>query len=213
MKKFLVLMVMGLLLIGVAAGCGTTKDEEGAKKETAQTERAQNESKDSAAPAPGDAGFREYPIGDEVDVAEAGLKVAAIYLQPVVMEPAQKAGLKIDQSDMHLEADISALENNPLGFGVGEFVPYLTVKYKLVHKDSGQTQEGSFMPMNAGDGSHYGANIKLMGAGTYKLTYLIDSPEKQDFLIHTDEETGVAGNFWKKPVELTWEFPWVPRKW
>lgn len=208
MKKFLVMMLMGLLLIGVAAGCSsTTKNEEGATKEPAQTE-----TQDSAS-APGDAGFREYPIGDEVDVAEAGLKVAAIYLQPVVMEPAQKAGLKMDQSDMHLEADISALENNPLGFGVGEFVPYLTVKYKLVHKDSGQTQEGSFMPMNAGDGSHYGANIKLMGAGTYQLTYLIDSPEKQDFLIHTDKETGVDGTFWKKPVELTWEFPWVPRKW
>lgn len=209
MKKYFVLMLIGLLLIGVVSGCGTAKNEgESVPKESTQTE-----STDSAAPAPGNASFREYPIGDEVDAPEGGLKVAAVYLQPVIMEPAQKAGLKADQSDIHLEADISALENNPLGFGVGEFVPYLTVKYKLVHKDSGKTQEGSFMPMNAGDGSHYGANIKMMGAGTYQLTYLIDSPEKQDFLIHTDKDTGVHGTFWKKPIELTWEFPYVPRKW
>lgn len=209
MKKFLLLMLIGLLVVGVTAGCSTTKKE----GENAQKEPAQTESKDSALPAAGNAGFKEYPIGDEVDATEAGLKVAAVYLKPVVMEPAQKAGLKADQSDIHLEADISALGNNPLGFGVGEFVPYLTVKYKLVHKDSSKTQEGSFMPMNAGDGSHYGANIKMMGAGTYKLTYLIDSPEKQDFLIHTDKDTGVHGTFWKKPIELTWEFPYVPRKW
>lgn len=207
MKKVLVLMLIGLLIIGVVAGCGTTK-KEGVNKESAQTGQ-----KDSVAPEAGKPGSREYPIGDEIDVSEAGLKVAAVYLKPVVMEPAQKAGLKADQSDIHLEADISALENNPLGFGAGEFVPYLTVKYKLIHKDSGKSQEGSFMPMNASDGSHYGANIKMMGAGTYKLTYLIDSPEKQDFLIHTDKDTGVQGTFWKKPIELTWEFPYVPRKW
>lgn len=209
MKKFVVLMLSGLLLMGLITGCGTTEQ----KGENAGKEAAQTEPKDTAAPADENPGFREYPIGDEIDAPEAGLKVAAVYLKPVVMEPAQKAGLKADQSDIHLEADISALENNPLGFGAGEFVPYLTVKYKLVHKDSNQTQEGSFMPMNAGDGSHYGANIKMMGAGTYKLTFLIDSPEKQDFLIHTDKESGVHGTFWKKPVELTWEFPYVPRKW
>lgn len=209
MKKFLVFMLLSLLIIGTVAGCGT-KNETGASN----NDNSKTEQKDTVSPgAAGNASFREYPIGDEVDVTEAGMKIAAVYLKPVIMEPTQKAGLKPDQSDIHLEADISALENNPLGFGAGEFVPYLTVKYKLVHKDSGKTQEGSFMPMNAGDGSHYGANIKMMGAGTYKLTYFIDSPEKQDFLIHTDKDTGVHGTFWKKPIELSWEFPYVPRKW
>jgi len=209
MKKILVLMLFSLLIIGALAGCSN-------KKETgvSENDKSKTEQKDTVTPGSADtASFKEYPIGDEVDVTEAGMKIAAVYLKPVVMEPAQKAGLKADQSDIHLEADISALENNPLGFGAGEFVPYLTVKYKLVHKDSGKTQEGSFMPMNAGDGSHYGANIKMMGAGNYKLTYFIDSPEKQDFLIHTDKDTGVHGTFWKKPIELSWEFPYVPRKW
>ncbi|MDF2608006.1 MAG: tpd [Bacillales bacterium] len=204
MKKLLSLIAAGLLVTSLV-GCGDKEATE--KKEDTKTE-------DKVAPGSADdAGFREYPIGDEVDVKDAGLKVAAVYLKPVVMEPAQKAGLTMDQSDIHLEADISALENNPLGFGVGEFVPYLTVKYKLVHEESGKIQEGSFMPMNAGDGSHYGANVKMMGAGTYKLTFTIDSPEKQDFLIHTDKDTGVHGTFWKQPVELTWDFPFVPRKW
>lgn len=209
MKKYLSLLLTGLLLMGVAAGCGTAKDQ----ADGVSPGSAQSEQKDPNTAQADKQGAREYPIGDEIDAPEAGLKVAAVYLKPVVMEPGLKAGLKADQSDVHLEADISALENNPLGFGVGEFVPYLTVKYKLVHKDSGNVQEGSFMPMNASDGSHYGANIKMNGAGTYKLTFLIDSPEKQDFLIHTDKDTGVKGTFWKKPIELNWEFPYVPRKW
>lgn len=211
MKKFLALLSVGVLSVGLITGCGATDQASGDKK----ADSAQTEQKDAAGTgevaAPSNAGFKEYPIGDEVEVE--GMKVAAIYLQPVVMEPAQKAGLKPDQSDVHLEADISALENNPLGYGVGEFIHYLTIKYKLEHKESGKVVEGSFMPMNAGDGSHYGANVKMNGAGTYKLTYIIESPEKQDFLIHTDKETGVPGTFWKKPVELSWEFPFVPRKW
>jgi periplasmic iron binding protein len=208
MKKYVVALALTLLFaVGITAGCGSTDTT--AKKEETKTEAADKKETD----APSSAGFKEYPIGDEKDVAEAGIKVAAIYLQPVDMAPVAKAGLKASESDVHLEADISALANNPLGYGVGEFVHYLTVKYKLVHKDSGKVVEGSFMPMNAGDGSHYGANVKMMGAGNYTLTFSIDAPDKQDFLIHTDKATGVPGTFWNKPAELTWDFSFVPRKW
>lgn len=206
MKVKKVLTILGLFMLGalLLAGCGTAKEEAQAPKDDpAKTE--------ATAPADnGGAGFKEYPIGEEVQAE--GLNIAAVYLKPVTMEPEAKAGLKHDQSDIHLEADISALENNPLGFGVGEFVPYLTVKYKLENKDNGKTQEGSFMPMNAGDGSHYGANIKMLGAGNYKVTYIIDSPEKQDFLIHVDKDTGVPGSFWKKSIEAQYEFSYIPRK-
>ncbi|KKM09609.1 hypothetical protein SY88_18355 [Clostridiales bacterium PH28_bin88] len=172
----------------------------------------------SGAPAPGGnaakpgeaAGFQEYPIGDEQEAE--GLNIGAVYFQPVVMEPADKAGLKPDEADVHLEADITALDGR-YGFGAGEFVPYLTVKYKLKNVDKGETIQGSFMPMNASDGPHYGANVKMMGAGKYQLTYTIESPEKQDFLLHTDKETGVEGRFWTKPIEVSWEFNFLPRKW
>ena len=48
------------------------------------------------------------------------------------------------------------------------------------------------MPMVASDGPHYGANIKMMGVGNYKVTYHIEPPSKAGMHRHTDSETGVA---------------------
>ena len=117
----------------------------------------------AAAPAPGTetAGFEEFPLGDEHEVGP--LHIAGVYFQPVDMEPVGAGGLAAADSDMHLEADISALEGNELGYGAGDFVPYLTVRYKAV-KEGGKTIEGVFMPMSASDGPHYGNNVKLDGA-------------------------------------------------
>lgn len=191
-------LVLGLALLALSA-CGT------GSKTTAN-------SAGPTAPAGGgrQAGFTEYPIGDEVQAE--GLNIAAVYFQAVEMEPNEKAGLSPAEADIHLEADIHALKDNQTGFGFGEWVPYMTVKYRLKNLSDGQEQEGSFMPMNASDGPHYGANIKMMGAGKYNLTFIIDSPEKQNFLLHVDQETGVPGRFWRKPIEVTWEFNYLPRK-
>ena len=156
------------------------------------------------------AGFTEYPIGDEIQMEN--MNIAAVYFQPVQMEPAEKAGLGLSEANIHIEADIHALKDNQTGFGFGEWIPYLTVKYKVKNLDSGDEQEGTFMPMSASDGPHYGANIKMMGAGKYQLTFIIESPEKQGYLLHVDEETGVPGRFWRKPIEVSWEFNYLPRK-
>ena len=61
--------------------------------------------------------------------------------------------------------------------------------------------------MVASDGPHYGANLKLDGAGKYHLTYHIDPPPYQGFYRHEDEETGV-GRWWE-PFDLSWEFAFV----
>lgn len=156
------------------------------------------------------AGFQEYPLGDEQEAH--GLVIAGVYFQPVDMEPAGM-GLTRDQADMHLEADISAGPDNQLGFGVGDFVPFLTVNYRATKLDNGEVVEGSFMPMNASDGPHYGANIKLLGAGQYKVEFIIDNPEKTGYMLHTDAETGVPGRFWTSPIVVSWTFDWIPRSW
>ena len=158
------------------------------------------------------AGFQEYPIGDEQEVPEAKINVAAVYFQPVPMEPAGM-GLTPDKADIHLETDISAIEGNETGFGVGEWIPFLTVHYNLTKQGSGQVIEGTLMPMNASDGPHYGANVKLAGAGTYDVTFTIESPTRQNYMLHTDKETGVPGRFWEKPIVLHWTFDYVPRSW
>jgi uncharacterized protein involved in high-affinity Fe2+ transport len=67
--------------------------------------------------------------------------------------------------------------------------------------------------MNASDGPHYGANLKLDGAGRYKVAFIIDNPEKQGFLLHVDKETGVPGRFWREPLEVSWDFDFIPRTW
>lgn len=203
-------LVKGLGVAGLAlgilavAGCGD-KD-----KSSEASPAASGHSDAEHASAASDASFREYPIGEEKEVE--GLKIAAIYLQPVVMEPADKAGLSADKSDIHLEADISALEGNKVGFGAGEFVPYLTVNYKVTDKSGATKLEGAFMPMNAGDGAHYGANVKMPEAGQYKLTFSIESPLKKDYLLHVDKATGVEGRFWTAPIVVDYDFDWVPRK-
>jgi periplasmic iron binding protein len=58
----------------------------------------------------------EYPIG--VPQQKAGMELAAVYLQAVEMEP-DGMMRKVAESDIHIEADIHALANNPNGFEEG----------------------------------------------------------------------------------------------
>jgi uncharacterized protein involved in high-affinity Fe2+ transport len=165
----------------------------------------------AAAVAPGEtAGFEEFDIGDEIEVGP--LNVAGVYFQPVDMDPAS-GSLPKSEADMHIEADISALENNGLGYGAGDFVPYLTVKYEILKEDGSKHLEGAFMPMNASDGPHYGANIKLGDAGKYKVRFIIDNPSSFGYLLHVDKATGVEGRFWAEPLVAEWDFNYVPREW
>ncbi|MBP2629799.1 MAG: Ferrous iron transport protein [Firmicutes bacterium] len=158
------------------------------------------------------AGFQEYPIGDDQEVEGQHFKVALVYFQPITMEPSGMT-LAADKADIHLEADIHATEGNNTGFGVGEWMPYLTVHYTLTKQGSGEKIEGTMMPMNATDGPHYGANVKMLGAGTYNVDVSLESPLRQNYGVHTDKETGVEGRFWDKPAKLHWTFNYIPRHW
>lgn len=157
--------------------------------------------------APSALAFKEYPIGEAVTMN--GMEIAAVYLQPIDMEP-RGMDLSAKDSDIHLEADIHATKGNDNGFGEGEWMPYLTIAYTLVNTDTGEKQEGTFMPMVAGDGPHYGANVKMMGVGNYKVTYHIDPPSKAGMHRHTDSETGV-GRWWK-PFDVSYEFKFTGLK-
>ncbi len=144
----------------------------------------------------------EYPIGEPQEVN--GLEIAAVYLQPVVMEPAM--GLPAQQADVHLEADIQALEDNPNGLVVGGWVPYLNIEFELQKEGDDTPIKGEFHPMVASDGPHYGSNVKLKGPGKYHLTYLIKPPTTHgmSFMRHIDRETGVAE--WFAPFKVEYDF-------
>jgi periplasmic iron binding protein len=147
----------------------------------------------------------EYPIGKPQ--IRAGMEVSAVYLQPVPMEPAGMMRAVRD-SDIHLEADIRAQADNANGFADGAWMPYLDVHYRIVREASAQPLEGPLMPMVANDGPHYGDNVKLQGAGKYRLTLTVAPPGAgSHFGRHTDKETGVAP--WFKPFSLDYEFTYT----
>lgn len=149
----------------------------------------------------------EYPIGTPQQ--RAGMEIAAVYLQPVLMEPDGMMA-KPEDADVHMEADIHALANNPNGFEEGAWIPYLVIKYEITKLPEGKVISGDFMPMVANDGPHYGDNIKLMGPGKYKVKYTISPPSANahaHFGRHTDRQTGVRP--WFKPFDVEYEFTYV----
>jgi uncharacterized protein involved in high-affinity Fe2+ transport len=152
----------------------------------------------------------EYPIGAPQHLA--GIEIAAVYLQAVDMEP-EGHMKKAAESDIHLEADIHALANNPNGFAEGMWIPYLLVRYELSKAGSNEVIRGDMMPMVASDGPHYGDNVKLKGPGRYRLKFLVyapgakENPAGNHFGRHTDRATGVRP--WFKPVEAEWEFTYA----
>jgi uncharacterized protein involved in high-affinity Fe2+ transport len=154
------------------------------------------------------AGFREYPIGDEVEKNQMVIK--AVWLPPVQMEGMEQP---VSSSLIHLEADIHATEGNRNGFAKDEFVPYLVVRYTIAAADGKGTEsaalpiQGKMMPMVARDGLHYGATIEMPKAGHYKLTYEIEPPSAGGLGRHVDAATGVEP--WWKPFEVSfdWDCP------
>src|SRR3990167_10720 len=163
----------------------------------------------------------DLPIGEPQRCG--GLEVGAVYLQPIEIDP---PGMMrpAAESDVHLEADISALENNPNGFQEGSFVPYLNIAFVLRKEGSDEELKGDFHamapndcphysdkphPMATSDGPHSAANLKLMGPGKYHLTYSILSPAGGHgmFCRPTDKETGVAP--WFERCDLSYEFTYA----
>ena len=205
-KKNLIVKMSVLAAVAALslAGCTSGKTETTAAETTAAETSAE-------APAVG-GGFEEFPIGDEQEIGP--LVVAGVYFQPVDMEPAGNSIPKAE-ADAHIEADITASsEGATLGYGKGDFVPWLKVKAYLQKEGSDKVQEIAFMPMNASDGPHYGANIKFEeGVGKYKVKFEISAPGNE-YLLHTDPETGVTGRFWTEPLVVEWDdFEWNGPQW
>lgn len=150
---------------------------------------------------------KEYPIGKPHQVA--GMEVAAVYLQPIEMEP---PGMMRDakDSDVHLEADIKAMKDNKNGYAQGDWIGYLGVTFELSKAGGGEVIKGDLMPMVANDGPHYGDNVKMQGPGKYVLKLTVSPPSENPhvhFGRHVDKETGVAP--WFKTFTVEYEFTYA----
>ncbi len=156
------------------------------------------------------AGFREYPIGEDVEKNQ--MLITAVWLPPVQMDGMAGAAT----SDLiHIEADIHATEGNRNGFAKDEFIPYLVVHYTITPREgtdpSSAPAPGPMTPMVARDGLHYGASIAMPKPGRYKLTYRIEPPKAGGLGRHSDPITGVAP--WWKPFEVSfdWDYAGPPK--
>ncbi|MBA5724356.1 iron transporter [Candidatus Liberibacter sp.] len=157
---------------------------------------------------------QEYPLGKPI-ITE-GMEIQGVYLQAISMDTEDEnhsmSHLAVDKSDIHLEADIRAVQDNPNGFAEGDWIPYLTIGYSITKfGEDSRTQSGMFMPMVASDGPHYGENVKLDGGyGKYHVIYKIYPPsynKQVAFARHIDKETGVST--WFKPFEVSWDFDYA----
>ena len=218
MKNKKIAALLGILMAGSMAfslsACGNSDNAASSGKSSAST--SETKGADDSSSSDSGAGFEEIQVDENHSDQEVGpLTVNAVYFQPIDMEPSGM-GLKAADASFHLEADIHANEKGTeLGYGKGDFVPDLTVNYEIINNANNETVgSGTFMQMNASDGPHYGANVKLDEAGSYKLVLKIESPEKKGWMLHVDPETGVKGRFWTEPLEVTFpEWNYTPQEW
>jgi uncharacterized protein involved in high-affinity Fe2+ transport len=203
-------LITALIVVGVALIVVLNLDL-GSLSSTPPPQESSKANPDSATPAPArralPAGFREYPIGDEM--VKNAIQVAAVWLPSVQTDGME--GLS-DPSLIHLEADVRATEGNLNGFAMHEFVPYLKIRYTISPAAGGPpVHQGELIPMVAGDGLHYGVNITMPRAGSYRLTYQIAPPSVGGLGRHSDPATGVAP--WWPPFEATfdWDYPGPPQ--
>lgn len=230
MKKSRMVVTLALLASVGLVGCqkndtGKVNElqksvEEKDKKIAELTEKLKEagEEEEEEPEKPGESGFKEINIGEEKIVGP--FQVAAVYFQGVDMIPEGRQP-SAAESDMHLEADIHLTKEagKKYGFGNGKDIwpAYLTVNYKVLSEDGKEVTAGSMMPMNADDGAHYGVNIKknTVKVGKYKL--VLEIQPSADYLLHTDEETGVpvvknggkdaASKYYEKQtVEFEWNY-------
>lgn len=222
MKNKKIAALLGVLLAGSMAfslsACGGSDNAASSDKSSTSTSDTAKDTKaaDDSSSDDSGAGFEEIQVDEKHSDQECGpLTVNAVYFQPIDMEPSGM-GLKAADASFHLEADIHANQKGTeLGYGKGDFVPDLTVNYDIIDKTSNASvASGTFMQMNASDGPHYGANVKLDKAGAYKLVLKIESPEKKGWMLHVDPETGVKGRFWTEPIEATFpDWNYTPQEW
>ena len=147
---------------------------------------------------------REYFVGGPVH--QHDMEIVANYLIGIEMAP-MPADMAMGPDVIHLEADVHATADNIYGFPDGAWVPYLKIDYTVEKTGTPWKANGTLLAMQAKDGPHYAANLKMDGPGTYRVTYKFTSPESQGYLRHTDKETGIPA--WWSPFtqDFTFKYP------
>jgi uncharacterized protein involved in high-affinity Fe2+ transport len=147
-----------------------------------------------------------FKLANKVDerIVRESMTIEGGYMQPIALEGGRENRPR-DQSDAYFVAHIKAASANPYGFSKFAWIPFLRVSYTLEKPGSDWKLEGPLGAAIGKFGPHYGANVKLDGAGKYRFTMHVAPPDAGiDRLV--DTENGVT---WWKPFEVSWNFTWL----
>ena len=147
------------------------------------------------------AAAKEYYVGEPVVQNE--LQIVPHYLLGIEMAPMPK-GAAMGPNAVHLEVDVHATKGEKHGFKEDEWIPHLTISYKIEKVGTKFKETGKLLAMTADDGPHYANNVALMGDGDYRVTYHFEPPSKAGFIRHVDKESGVPD--WWEPFSESWTF-------
>jgi hypothetical protein len=127
-----------------------------------------------------------------------GMKITAQVMTPVpfvVYNGASKQLVKPGKASFHLMVMLNDADTNVP-------IPYATV-WATITKDGKVVFDERQWPMiSRYMGPHYGNDVTLPGAGTYKLSLLISPPVSARHIEYQ--------NVWLKPHQVSFTFPWKP---
>lgn len=186
----LLLILVSIVILALSVACTDQKDKASEQKGKSITHE-QHEQHEEA--------------GEDVTIGQVnknGMEINAVYMpHSVEVAPVEHGG---KEGNIHLEADIHATGDNTFGFHEGEWIPYLSIKYKIHQLDSNKViEEGQLYQMVAGD-PHYASNVYVPQSGNYELTYEISAP---DLARHIEDVKGFY-----EPMTFKWKFKYEESK-
>jgi uncharacterized protein involved in high-affinity Fe2+ transport len=195
----------GLLLLGVligallviAFGSGETSSTPSATSSPASSSGMNMGTGATSGASAG--GIKPVPM-QQLGVAEwQGMKITADAMTPVpfiVYNGTTSQEIKPAKNvSFHLMVQLNDAQT-------GVVIPYASV-WATVTKGSAMPFDNRLWPMiSRYMGPHYGDDVSLPGAGTYKLTLLVSPPVSAR---HVEYQ-----NVWLKPHQVTFTFHWAP---
>jgi uncharacterized protein involved in high-affinity Fe2+ transport len=200
-------MPAGMLLLGVligallviAFGSGDTTSSSSATGNSASSSAGGMNMGTSATTGAPAGGIKPVPM-QQLGVAEwQGMKITADAMTPVpfiVYNGTTSQEIKPAKNvSFHLMVQLNDAQT-------GVVIPYASV-WATVTKGSAMPFDNRLWPMiSRYMGPHYGDDVSLPGAGTYRLTLLVSPPVSARHLEYQ--------NVWLKPHQVTFTFHWTP---
>jgi uncharacterized protein involved in high-affinity Fe2+ transport len=153
----------------------------------------------SAANEANSAGVKPVPM-QQLGVADwQGMKITADAMTPVPFLIYNGTSMQEVKPAKNTSFHLMVLLNDAQ---TGVVIPYASV-WATVTKGSAMPVDERLWPMiSRYMGPHYGDDVSLPGAGTYKLTLLISPPVSARHVEYQD--------VWLKPHQVTFTFHWAP---